>query len=88
MRWVFVGLWVGYLRDRCCWRRLDMRYGHWGRGQRLLSGRLASTLDRRLGLGRRRVWPLLWLARDWHGWDLRLTHREALRGHGVRVRHV
>lgn len=46
MGWVFVGLWVRYLRDRCGWWGLDVRHGHRGWGQRLLSGRLASTLRR------------------------------------------
>lgn len=46
MGWVFVGLWVRYLRDRCGWWGLDVRHGHWGWGQGLLSGRLASTLRR------------------------------------------
>lgn len=39
---VFVGLWVGYLRDGGGWRGLDVRHGHRGRGQRLLSGRLGA----------------------------------------------
>lgn len=43
---VFVGLRVWYLRDGCGWWGLDVRHGHGGRGQGLLSGRLACALRR------------------------------------------
>lgn len=43
---VFVRLWVGYLRDGCSWRGLDVRHRYWCRGQGLLSGRLGAALRR------------------------------------------
>lgn len=59
MRRMLVRLWGGDLRDGGGWRGLDVRHGHGGRGQRLLPGRLTSTLRGWLRLERRTVRPLL-----------------------------